>query len=574
MPGTTLRITKWLLVLSLWLLMTFPSGLTAEVVQHEADPDAVEDADETIAIDTIEWPEGVEPAQTDPLYFARWNLNYGKYLIDVGKYLEALESFQTAIEATDSSHIQANAHVQRASTFALFLDAFNDAKQEYTSVVEKFPQAKLAETARFQLGMLAFDQQHYPEATSHFETYLQHYPNGRFAASATTLAEQSRTPTPQMTQPTANDLTKPISGPSRLRPQVRVRVLKSVKKVTVSSPGLLTISSLSGKVLHQTKNKVTIRPDGNRLRVAGRRHSLRDVRISASGPIVLYSRAIRCQRSKPKQAGLYRGTFRVSLNKNRLRAINEVDIEKYLYGVVPSEVPASWPREALKSQAIAARTYALYQTRHRRRWQHDVVDNAGDQVYRGKRCETKRSTKAVDATRGQVLTYGKRPILAMYTSNTGWHSASVGQIFGKDLPYLVGVPDPYSPTQPMGKWRRTYPATEVRRKLARIGLRFGAIMDIIPQRVTPSGRVTKVKLVHAKGARTLRARTTLRRALNLPDVLIRIRRDQQSFVFEGGGFGHGVGLSQWGAKRMADKGKSVRDILRFYYDRTRLQTLW
>jgi stage II sporulation protein D len=254
--------------------------------------------------------------------------------------------------------------------------------------------------------------------------------------------------------------------------------------------------------------------------------------------------------------------------------INEVDIEVYLYGVVPAEVPASWPLEALKTQAIAARTYALYQLKHRMDWRYDLVDSQGDQVYKGLHCAAEQTNQAVNATQGLILMHQRHPILAMYTSNTGWHSAYAEDVFDQALPYLIGVPDAYSPTQPMGRWKRTFTAKDIQRQLAHIGLQFGGIQDIIPQEVTPSGRIKKAKLVHSNGTQVLRARTTLRRALNLPEVLLKITRNQHTYVFEGGGFGHGVGLSQWGAKAMADEGKSAQYILQFYYRDVNLQKAW
>jgi stage II sporulation protein D len=512
---------------------------------------------------------------TDPLYFARWNINYGEYLIDVGQYLEALETFQTAIEATDHPQIKAIAHLQRASTLALFLDAYEEASHEYTQVVQLYPQTPQVEIARFRLGMLAFEQQDYERAATSFRIYLDQHPQGRFAASASTLMAQSQAaPTTPAARVPTDEVTRPMSLQPRTYPQVRVRLLKAVNRILLSSTGSLAVSTPDGRVLRRPTGKVSFYPGRNAIHIGKTSLGVRDIRITSSAPLTLYSRAIRCQRHQPVQAGLYRGSLRIFLLKGKLRAVNEVDIEPYLYGVVPVEVPASWPFEALKSQAIAARTYALYQSEHRRHWGHDLVDKAGDQVYKGMRCEQARSTQAVDATRGMLLVHRRQPILAMFTSNTGWHSDSVGHIFGTSLPYLVGVPDPYSPTQPMGKWRRTYSADEVRRKLAGIGLSFGVITDIRPQQVTPSGRVTQVQLVHPQGSHTLRARTTLRRALDLPDVLLQISRREQTFVFEGGGFGHGVGLSQWGAKRMAEAGKTAPEILHFYYDHIDLHKVW
>jgi stage II sporulation protein D len=162
----------------------------------------------------------------------------------------------------------------------------------------------------------------------------------------------------------------------------------------------------------------------------------------------------------------------------------------------------------------------------------------------------------------------------MYSANTGHHSASVEHVFAKSLAYLVGVSDPYSPTQPMGQWTRTHQEQEIRSKLADIGLRFDSIRDLRPVDVTPSGRITKIAVVHDKGSQVIRARTTLRRVLNLPEVLLKISQKDHSFTFEGSGFGHGVGYSQWGAKAMAADGKAAQDILHFYYRNVTLRRVW
>ena len=525
------------------------------------------------AVLTAQTAPAQQTAQTPlgPLHFARWNISNGQYLIEVGQYLEALEAFQTALEATASPDIRADAHLNRASVLATYLDAFDDAAQEYRLILRAYAQTRQAETALFRLGMLLFEQQRYRQAVSQFETYLRRYPQGRFAPSAETLLRSSRQ---ALSAPPPFIPAVPPAG----RPEVRVRLLKGVKRLVLSSTAGLSVTSGGGQTVYRGQGPVTLQPGAGDILVQRQSSRSRALRITASAPVQVMQKNVRCGRRQAAASGLYRGTLRVFLQDGKLRVVNEVDIEAYLYGVVPAEVPGNWPPEALKAQAIAARTYALYQSQHRQNWRFDVVDDQGDQVYKGVRCEARSTTRAVDATRGLILVHHdrpNRPILAMYTSNTGWHSAHVGHIFSQPLPYLVGVRDPYSPTQPMGRWRRTHRAADIRRKLA--GLirgRVDAITDIRPQEVTPSGRIKKVALVHAGRRRVLRTRTTLKRALKLPDILVGITRQGDSFVFDGGGFGHGVGLSQWGAKAMADAGKTVDEILPFYYRGVRVKRAW
>ena len=617
-------------------------------------------------------------AQADALYFARWNINYGEYLLDVGKYLEALEAFQTAVEAAPSPQVRAEAALQRASTFSIFLDAYDEARQEYEQILRDNAQFPQAETARYRLALLLFDQQLYDEAVPQLDAYLSQYPSGRFARSAEFLLQRSRrainerqpaaappplpepspisapgptiaerpkvpvasepshttgpvpmplptpappttvakrpkpseppvvsvpsgppvpavpptqapVPAPAMVQrpkdymppaPTPSIASSPIPAPTPViqvaeRPQVRVRLIKKTDQLDIHSQGTITVTSISGQQLFRGAGSVTLRSAAGNIMVGSAKQQAREVRITSTAPLTLKQKSVRCGGKKsPNKAGRYRGDLQVFLHGGKLRAVNELDIEHYLYGVVPAEVPASWPLEALKTQAIAARTYALYQTKHRQNWRYDLVDSDGDQVYKGIACESKKSTKAVQDTRGAILMHRQRPILAMYSANTGHHSASVQHVFSKPLAYLVGVSDPYSPTQPMGQWTRTHQEKEIRRKLANIGLRFDSIRELRPVDVTPSGRVTKIAVVHNKGSRVIRARTTLRRVLNLPEVLLKISRKDHSFTFEGSGFGHGVGYSQWGAKAMAADGKSAQDILHFYYRNVTLKQVW
>lgn len=615
-------------------------------------------------------------AQADALYFARWNINYGEYLLDVGKYLEALEAFQTALEAAPSPQVRAEAALQRASTFAIFLDAYDEARQEYEQILQDKVQIPQSETARSRLALLLFDQQLYDEAIVHLDAYLSQYPRGRFARSAEFLLQRSRraiserqpsevppplpepspipAPGPTLTErpkaPVAVEPPRPIapapvplptpappttvvkppkspepptvsapavppepavpptqapapvvaqrpqghlppaptppiaSSPTPMptpvvqvaeRPQVRVRLIKQTSQLDILSQGTITVTSISGQQLFRGPGAVTLRATAGNIAVGAAAQQAREIRITATAPLTLQQKTVRCGgRKSPVKAGRYRGDLQVFLHSGELRAVNELDIEHYLYGVVPAEVPASWPLEALKTQAIAARTYALYQAQHRHNWRYDLVDSDGDQVYKGIQCESTNSTKAVNDTRGSILLYRERPILAMYSANTGHHSASVEHVFSKSLSYLVGVSDPYSPTQPMGQWTRTHEEKEIRSKLATIGLRFESIRDLQPVDVTPSGRITKIAVVHNKGSRVIRARTTLRRVLNLPEVLLKISQKDHRFTFEGSGFGHGVGYSQWGAKAMAADGKSAQDILHFYYRNVTLKQVW
>jgi len=269
-----------------------------------------------------------------------------------------------------------------------------------------------------------------------------------------------------------------------------------------------------------------------------------------------------------------RGDLVARIKSGRLLVNNVLDIEDYLRGVVPAENYASWPMETLKAQAVAARTYAYYQMRHRRKWSYDLVDFAGDQAYGGVTREHPRSTKAVRATAGEVLTSQDKPILAMFTANSGGHTADARAIFDLGKPYLTARRDPASLQGKMADWKRAFSRAEVVAALAKINVRAEGLSAIEAAERGPSGRVVKVRLVLADGHnKVLRNRTTLRRALNLPEILYDIRREGDQFIFKGHGWGHGVGYSQWGAAILG-KTKGYREILAFYYNTAKPHKLW
>jgi stage II sporulation protein D len=275
-----------------------------------------------------------------------------------------------------------------------------------------------------------------------------------------------------------------------------------------------------------------------------------------------------------KSAKHLRGRLVVVADGDALQVVNHVDVEEYLYGVVTKESVASWPVEALRAQAIASRTFALYQAAHRINSQFDVSDDDWSQVYGGVEGESRAAHQAVDDTRGTVLVHEGRPILAMFTSNTGWHTSASKYIYDRPLPYLEALVDPYSPNEPMGHWTRRHSVSEVSKTLATtLGRSLGRVSEIRPAETQPCGRVTQIVIVSDTGSHKMKTRPTVGRALHLPEILMAISREGDEFVFRGGGFGHGLGMSQWGAKAMAEKGFDVAAILTFYYQGAELTRL-
>src|SRR5437763_6798186 len=192
----------------------------------------------------------------------------------------------------------------------------------------------------------------------------------------------------------------------------------------------------------------------------------------------------------------YRGSIQVDVEGGKLRAINVVGLEQYLYGVVPSEMPYTWAPEALKTQAVAARSYALAT---KRSGAFDVYKDTRSQVYLGLDHEKPSSTAAVDATAGKVLLYDGAVAKTFFFSTSGGRTASSEDVWGTAVPYLVSVPDPYDSISPYHTWG---PFAFTGAKLGR-SLHLGGAVSDVHTTLNSSGRVTTLTAVTAAGDRSI-----------------------------------------------------------------------
>lgn len=255
----------------------------------------------------------------------------------------------------------------------------------------------------------------------------------------------------------------------------------------------------------------------------------------------------------------YRGKTRLIKNGNGITAINYVDIEEYLYSVVGAEMVPSWHQEALKTQAVAARTYALYKSKESKSPLFDLDTTTATQVYKGLETETYSTHQAVNDTTGKIMTHNGQVILAVFHSSSGGHTENVEDIWSSPLPYLRGVVD-YDQNAPVFRWDKTISASEVTRHIGGVG----TISSLVPEKRTPRGRVKTIKVVGSRGSKRMKG-SVLRKALGLRSTLFYVSRQGGSFRISGRGFGHGVGMSQWGAQGMAQNGATHEQILRHYY---------
>ena len=267
----------------------------------------------------------------------------------------------------------------------------------------------------------------------------------------------------------------------------------------------------------------------------------------------------------------YRGAIEIRKKGNgRLLVINELDVEAYLLGVVAAEIPSDWEMEALKAQAVASRTYALYQKRNAGRRSYHILATVDSQMYLGRRGERTRATEAVEETRGLVIAYRGEIVPAFYHSSCGGHTENALELWGIDEPFLKGVDCDCQNISKYGLWEKRFTTAGVIRALRREGFRLAEIDSVEMGDLTPAGRVKNVIFRHS-GRATSVPSETIRAALgysNIPSIFFEPELVDGEVVFSGRGLGHGIGLCQWGAKEMARNGSDYRAIISHYYPGT------
>ena len=265
----------------------------------------------------------------------------------------------------------------------------------------------------------------------------------------------------------------------------------------------------------------------------------------------------------------YRGSVTLTAHEDAVRVVNLLPLDDYLRGVVPSEMHAGWPLEALKAQAIAARTYTLSSLDPGRGW--DICATEACQVYEGRDAEHARADHAIAETAALVLTHDGRFARTYYHADSGGIIASSAEVWGSRAPYLVAIQD-VSTSTPFRRWRHTIDGDAVRATLTARGLDVGSVTRIRVTGTSESGRAARLEIQGTRGSTELTGTvlTDAIRGWGLRSTRFRMVGDM---VAEGDGWGHGVGMSQYGARALAASGYAYWQILAFYYPGTMLQRL-
>lgn len=358
--------------------------------------------------------------------------------------------------------------------------------------------------------------------------------------------------------------------PAKQAPDLRVGL--------ASGRASLTITPAEGKATAQTESSKTIALAANTAAairwqagafLVGReklRGDVLTIRPSGAGELALDGRR-------------YRGALELRHKGGGLTAVNIVPVDDYLRSVVPEEMPVDWPAEAIKAQSVAARSFALASRGRHASEGYDLCTTTHCQLYTGTAAEKSASNAAIKATRGEVLTYGGKPIEALFHTDSGGMTENSEDVWGGHVPYLRAAKDTPAKTMP---WTKTISRADLERKLAAKGHDIGKVRSIAlsPLAIgraakdrTASGRVKTMTVKGTKGTATLSG-TTWRSLLGLKSTLFDAKLAKDMVTFTGYGSGHGLGISQWGAERMAAKGASYAEILHHYYTGTTLQQMY
>ncbi|MBO5011502.1 MAG: SpoIID/LytB domain-containing protein [Elusimicrobiaceae bacterium] len=299
----------------------------------------------------------------------------------------------------------------------------------------------------------------------------------------------------------------------------------------------------------------------------------------------------------------YRGKLQILHNtkQNTLVPVNIVNMEEYLQGVISSEMPTKFPMNALRAQAVLARTYALKHLGKHRSYGYDVCDTQNCQVYGGVSAESERANAAVESTMGETLNYKNKPIESVFSANCGGITQSAKEAGWNETPYLNPVSDykdfDFDNLQPYHfkellqyphdaysrydknvslaayRWTRVVDEEELRAVIKKQKKDIGKITALIPLRRGRSGYVSRLLVKGTKGTVTLNKENVIRNNLSLGMLRSSYfivephyeNRELKYFVFYGGGWGHGVGFCQTGAAGRADAGQDYKTILNHYF---------
>lgn len=340
---------------------------------------------------------------------------------------------------------------------------------------------------------------------------------------------------------------------------VRVAIFQDTPSLSLKIKGSFEIRDLTrNKIIHRSRNinaTVTVNKDG--IAIGNIRPNSNNLLVEPNDPesLIINGR-------------LFRGNIQFVRKDNaKLLVINHIDLEDYVKGILYHESSHYWPIEALKAQAIISRSYALYQMQENKAKDFDMTSDIYSQVYGGKTSERYRTNKAVDETKDEAIFFEGKLMPAYFHATCGGHTEDAALLWNIDLAPLKGVACPFCKESPHFNWHYDMALKEMEKKLSAAGSKIEDTSEISIIGKDKSGRITDLKIISQSGEIRISAKDF--RNIIGPNIIrstnFSVSIAGKDVFFEGIGWGHGVGLCQWGAYFMAKNGRSVDEILKYYY---------
>lgn len=342
---------------------------------------------------------------------------------------------------------------------------------------------------------------------------------------------------------------------------IRIGIINGVESVSIEVPGYVEIIDLS-------TNRDILTAYGwkdNSIKVTDDGLKIKDMEVMSDHfllrPIVGAKAVVNGNR--------YRGKIEIARNGNKIKVINIIELEEYLYGVLKNEMSDKAPIESLKAQAVIARTFALANLKkHEKKDGYNLCPKIHCQVYKGMDTETDNVIKAVNDTNGQILTYNGVVAETFYYAWCAGVTASSKLVWGREFSYLTEIYDPFCKKKyPNDEWKWTLSLNEIKDILNRNGQNIGDISSIQSGSKATGGRVNEIIITHTNGISTISANKfrLLAGSDKIWSTIFTIISNGNRVTFQGKGKGHGVGLCQRGAVAMGELGYNYKQILGFYY---------
>jgi stage II sporulation protein D len=362
-------------------------------------------------------------------------------------------------------------------------------------------------------------------------------------------------------------------------PGIRVLLQKDVKKTEIEISHPYNISDLnSNKILVSGTNlpKSVIFLKSGEFRIKPQASystseaSTTFVKTSSNVGIVSDKGFIKIDKSK------YRGKLiLVPQNKERFSVLEEIGIEEYLPGVIEGEMPTMWQDDAIQAQVIAARTYAIYQKKIKNNALYHI--NKLDLAYNGSYNYQPKTKEIVDKSRGTVMVYNWELFPGYFHSTCGGHTEDINIVFNlRSIPPLSGVDCGYCNKSKYYNWRTNLKKDEIERKLNSAKFKVKKINRIVTEKAGLGGHSSTLKIEHSGGTKRVNANEfrLIVGPNNLRSTAFKVNNNGSSVIFDGSGWGHGVGLCQYGTQGMANSGFKWYDILKHYYPKIDLVKIY